>query len=148
MCPRLLLDLSHTSRWQKSDLLSWQQTLKKQPAWMESLDDFWNCMPINWLCQYLQPITSTAHCPTCPQEKWSYLSQRLLPSSSNMKYFKKLVLAHISASLLDNPDPLQSAYIINNFTENATIRALHSAIDNKNTYIMMLITGYGSASTP
>ena len=55
-----------------------------------------------------------------------------------MKWFEKLVLAHINSILPDTLDPLQFAYRPNRSTDDAVSIALHTALsdlDKRNTYM-------------
>ncbi|XP_048459106.1 uncharacterized protein LOC125484431 [Rhincodon typus] len=66
-----------------------------------------------------------------------------------MKYFKRLVMAHINSSLPACLNALQFAYWQNRSTVDAIFLALHSSLehmDNKDTYIRILLINYSSTS--
>ena len=69
-------------------------------------------------------------------------------TSVAMKYFERLVMAHINSILPDTLDPLQFAYCRNRSTDDAisiTLRTSLSHLDKRNTYVRMLFIDYSSA---
>jgi hypothetical protein len=65
-----------------------------------------------------------------------------------MKYFERLVSAHITFIIPDTLDPLQFAYRPNRSTDDAISIALHnvlSHLDKRNTFVRMLFIDYSSA---
>ena len=69
-------------------------------------------------------------------------------TSTIMKCFERLVLAHLKTCLPPTLDPLQFAYRQNRSTEDAISTALHSALshlDNSNTYARLLFIDFSSA---
>jgi hypothetical protein len=64
-----------------------------------------------------------------------------------IKWFEKLVMAHINTIMSETLDPLQFAYCPNRSTISISI-ALHTALshlDKRNTYVIMLLIDYSSA---
>ena len=69
-------------------------------------------------------------------------------TSVAMKYFERLVMAHINSIIPDSLDPLQFAYRPNRSTDDTISIALHtvlSHLDKRNTYVRMLFIDYSSA---
>jgi hypothetical protein len=65
-----------------------------------------------------------------------------------MKFFERLVMAHINTIISETLDPLQLEYRPNRSTDDAISIALHIALshlDKKNTYVRMLFIDYSSA---
>ena len=65
-----------------------------------------------------------------------------------MKYFERLVMAHINTIIPETLDPLQSAYRPNRSTDDAISIAFHTALshlDKRNTYLRMLFIDDNSA---
>ena len=65
-----------------------------------------------------------------------------------MKYFERLVMAHINTIIPETLDPLQFAYRPNRSTDVAISVALHTALshlDKRNTYVRKLFIDYSSA---
>ena len=65
-----------------------------------------------------------------------------------MKYFERLVTAHINTIILKIIDPLIFTYHHNRSTDDAISIALHttlSHLDKRNTYVRMLFIDYSSA---
>eukprot|EP00061_Rhincodon_typus_P006682 g27591.t1 len=66
-----------------------------------------------------------------------------------MMCFKRLVMAHINSNIPACLDSLQFAYQHNKSIEDAISLTLHSSLehlDNKDTYISLLLIDYSSAS--
>jgi hypothetical protein len=64
-----------------------------------------------------------------------------------MKYFERLVMAHINTIIPGTLDPLQFAYCPNRSTDDAISIAFHtplSHLDKRNTYVRMLFIDYRS----
>ena len=62
-----------------------------------------------------------------------------------MKWFERLVMAHINSILPDTLDPLQFTYRPNRSTDDAISIAIHTALshlDKRNTYVRMLFIDY------
>ena len=69
-------------------------------------------------------------------------------TSVAMKYFERLVMAHIKTIIPDTLDSLQFAYCTNRSTDDAISIALHTALshlDKRKTYVRMLFIDYSSA---
>ena len=69
-------------------------------------------------------------------------------TSVAMKYFERLVMAHINTIIPETLDPLQFAYCTNRSTDDAISIAHHTALshlDKRNTYVRMLFIDYSSA---
>ena len=66
-------------------------------------------------------------------------------TSVAMKYFERLVMAHISSIPLDTLNPLQFAYRPNRSTDDAISIALHTALSHLDKYVRMLFIDYSSA---
>ena len=64
-------------------------------------------------------------------------------TSVAMKYFERLVMAHVNSILPDTLDPLQFAYSPNRSTDDVHHTAL-SHLDKRNTYVRMLFIDYSS----
>ena len=65
-----------------------------------------------------------------------------------MKFFERLVMAHINTIIPETLDPLQFAYRRNRSTDDSTSIALHTALshlEKMNTYVRMLFIDYSSA---
>ena len=65
-----------------------------------------------------------------------------------MKFFERLVMAHINSILPDTLDPLQFAYRPNRSTEEAISITLHTALsplDKRNTSVRLLFIDSCSA---
>ena len=65
-----------------------------------------------------------------------------------MKFFERLVKAHINTVIPDTLDPLKFAYLLNRSTDDAICMALHTAVSHLNkrkTYVRMLFIDYSSA---
>ena len=65
-----------------------------------------------------------------------------------MKFFERLVMAHINSILPDTLDPLQFGYHPNRFTDDTISIAPHTALshlDKRYTYVRMLFIDYSSA---
>ena len=65
-----------------------------------------------------------------------------------MKYFERVVIAHIYSILPDILDQLQFEYRPNRSTDDVISIALHTALshlDKRNTYVSMLFIDYSSA---
>jgi hypothetical protein len=64
-----------------------------------------------------------------------------------MKFFERLVMAHINTIIPETLDPLQFAYRPNRSTDDAISIVLHTALshlDKRNTYVRMLFIDYSS----
>ena len=73
----------------------------------------------------------------------------IILTSIIMKCFEILVKDHITSTLRVTLDPLQFAYCPNKSTDDAIAMTLHSALDNRNTYVRMLFIDYSiQHSTP
>ncbi|KAK6302525.1 hypothetical protein J4Q44_G00268800, partial [Coregonus suidteri] len=69
-------------------------------------------------------------------------------TSVAMKFFERLVMAHINTIIPETLDPLQFAYRPNRSTDDAISIALHTALshlDKRNTNVRMLFIDYSSA---
>ena len=65
-----------------------------------------------------------------------------------MKYFERLVMAHINTFIPETLDPLQFAYRPNRSTDDGISIALHTALshlDKRKSYVRMLLIDYISA---
>eukprot|EP00061_Rhincodon_typus_P004092 g21723.t1 len=65
-----------------------------------------------------------------------------------MKYFQRLVMAHINSSLPARLDPLQFAYRHNRSTDDAISLGLRSSLEHldiKDTYVRLVLVDYSSA---
>ena len=66
--------------------------------------------------------------------------QHVALTSVAMKFFEKLVMAHINTIIPETLDPLQFAYRPNRSTDDAISVALHTALshlDKMNTYVIL-----------
>jgi hypothetical protein len=62
-----------------------------------------------------------------------------------MKYFERLVMAHINTIIPGTLDPLQFAYRTDRSTDDAISIALHTALshlEKRNSYVRMLFIDY------
>lgn len=92
------------------------------------------------------------HCTKMRQEKVSIMSlndyRPVALTSTVMKCFEMLVLAHIQSSLLPTLDQHQFAYRANRSTEDAINTALHSALthlESPGSYVRLLFADFSSA---
>ena len=72
----------------------------------------------------------------------------IAPTSLAMKFFERLVMAHINTTISETLDPFQFAYRSNRSTDDAISIALNTALshlDKRNTYVRMLFIDNSSA---
>jgi hypothetical protein len=90
------------------------------------------------------------HHSLCAQERHGNLSNDYHPIALKylaMKYFERLVMAHINTIIPDPLEPLQFAYRPNRSTDNTNSTTFHTALshlDKRNTFVRMLFIDYSS----